>query len=176
MQDLIQRFPQLAKEPLLSSRNRATPRNRVWAKLFDTIIVLAFTSMISFLFGRFWIWIVPTLLWSGLDRMGRGQSPGKWLLGLHTIETRKGEKVSVYAGFIRNLPLIVGTWGWYYLGIESLVIWAFMGLWIVMELYFIYNLRSGVRVGDVIAGTRVWDYKDLHTRFLEQFLKEEEHA
>lgn len=173
-EELYQRFPQLAREPLLTSRDKPNPSNRVWAKLFDSLIVWIFTSCVAFLLGQFWIWIVPTLVWSGIDRVGRGQSPGKWLLGLHTIENKKGDKLSFYSGFVRNLPFIVGTWGWYFLGIESLFIWFAMSLWLLMELYFVFNLRSGLRVGDVLAGTRVWDYKDMHTRFLEQFLKEED--
>jgi hypothetical protein len=45
--------------------------------------------------------------------------------------------------------------------------------WIAIDTYFVFQVRSGIRSGDVLGGTRVWDYKDHHTKFLEQFLKEE---
>jgi hypothetical protein len=77
---------------------------------------------------------------------------------------------------VRNFPFILlstglglGGWGAWFLIVPSI-------LAIVSEAYFIFNVRSGVRVGDILGNTRVYDYKDEHTKFIEQFLKEEESA
>ena len=167
------RHPQLAKEPLLTSRERGNPENRVFAKILDLFFVEMFSLVASF----FWepsYWVMPVLMWSLLDRMGRGQSPGKWLLGLHTLEVQRGYKPNFYHGFIRNFPFILlcigiglKTWVWFLIVVP--VLFA-----LLVETYFIFNVRSGLRVGDVLGNTRVCDYKDEHTKFIEQFLKTEE--
>lgn len=173
MASLIQRYPQLAKAALVTSRLRANPENRVWAKVIDTSLVLAVVFALEYL-APILIFFVPTILFSMMDKMGRGQSPGKWLLGLHTIDVSRGEIASFYGSFLRNLPFIGVT-----MSIGLLGVWSWLPLlplfaWIALECYFIFHIRSGIRVGDVLGGTRVADYKDEHTRFIEQFLKEEE--
>lgn len=53
----------------------------------------------------------------------------------------------------------------------------FLGSGVAMlaaEAYFVFTLRTGIRVGDILGNTRVFDYKDEHTKFIEQFLKKEE--
>lgn len=169
----MQRYPQLAKESLLTSRLRGNPENRIWAKTIDFALIQTFVFAAQFA----WIhleWILPALLWTLFEQMGRGQSPGKWLLGLHTVEVKRGYAPSLYNGFVRNIPFILlstamvlrGQWWWM---VEIPLI-----IWIALESFFIFSLRSGLRVGDILGNTRVADYKDEHTKFIEQFLKEEE--
>lgn len=167
------RFFKLAKEPLLTSRLRGNPENRLWAKVLDFAIVEIGVFLATLLFVHAY-WIVPWLLWAAMDRMGRGQSPGKWLLGLHTVEGTVGRKPNFFQCFARNIPCILLSMG---LGCSGFLQWIFMGIglaWCALETYFIFNLRSGVRVGDIFGNTRVFDYKDEHTQFIEQFLKESE--
>lgn len=165
------RFLRLAKEPLLTSTVRGNSENRVWAKVIDFALVEAAALIVLIPFP--WLaWVLPWLLWSMLDSFGRGQSPGKWLLGLHVIEGQLGRKPNALQGLLRNLPFALlsaalgssGAWA---------LLFALPGLaWTALDFYFIFNLRSGLRLGDVFAGTRVFDYKDEHTLFVEQFLKE----
>lgn len=165
------RFPKLAKEPLLTSRLRGNPENRLWAKALD----VALGSLVSLLSGMVspWLpWVVVPFYWSQLDRMGRGQSPGKWLLGLHTIEGLHGSKVSGIQSLIRNLPCVFLSLAFGFTGWMHVILLGSSALACGMELYFLFRLRTGLRVGDVFANTRVFDYKDEHTQFIEQFLKE----
>lgn len=169
------RFFKLAKEPLLSSRVRGNPENRIWAKALDFALIQA----LAFVLGYFWValhWVVPAILWPAFERMGRGQSPGKWLLGLHVIEGNLGRKPNFFQCFVRNLPVIflslgMGGRGW----LQGL--FFIVGLpWCLLESYFIFRLRSGLRIADVFAHTRVFDFKDEHTQFIEQFLREPENV
>ncbi len=170
---LQQRYPQLAKEALVTSRVRANPENRMWAKGIDMAIVMSGVLLLEWLAPTV-IYFFPALFFMFAERMGRGQSPGKWLLGLHVIDVQRGEVPSFYGSFLRNFPFIIaaisiglaGRWAW----IPMIPVLS----WIGLEIYFIFHIRSGLRVGDILGGTRVADFKDEHTRFIEQFLKEEE--
>lgn len=169
------RYPHLAKEPLITSRKRGNPENRFWAKMIDVLCPLPLLAIVQMSFPNTLL-AVSMVYWIWIDSLGRGQSPGKWLLGLHTIDVHKGEKPRFYNGFIRNIPFILFTTALFKTGF----IWGVISLGslgaILIETYFIFILRSGVRVGDVLAYTRVFDFKDVHTQFIEQFLKKEEGA
>ncbi len=167
------RFPQLARQPLLRSPGSVNPENRVWAKAIDALLVALFALAISF-FSPLASVAFVIVAWTALDSLGRGQSPGKWLLGLHTIELRRGQKPDWKRAWLRNLPFLQIQLGFAFGGIW---IWLLLvpGLvWIGLETYFIFRLESGLRVGDLLSGTRVFDYKDEHTKFIEQFLKDQE--
>ena len=165
------RYPQLAREGLLRVLSRSTPENRLWAKTLDFVIVLAVSSLFRG-FSPVLGLVVNLLCWTLIDSFGRGQSPGKWLLGLHTIELRRGEKSTFNQGLIRNFPFAQISVG---LFLSSYWSWLLIPpgiLWLMGETYFIFKLKTGLRMGDILAGTRVFDYKDEHTKFIEQFLKE----
>ncbi|MBS1984191.1 MAG: RDD family protein [Bdellovibrionales bacterium] len=165
------KFPKLAKEPLLTSRLRGDRVNRLWAKVIDFALV----SLCSLPFLALWpkvLWVLLPLTWTFLDRMGRGQSPGKWLLGLHTIEGLQGRKPNPYQCLIRNIPCLGLSLSFICSGAGAWALFIVSFALCLMELYFFFALRSGLRVGDVFANTRVFDYKDEHTQFIEQFLKE----
>ena len=167
------RYPHLAKEPLVTSRKRGNVENRLWAKVVDFAFILPVLYFLEIIFPTL---VLPAslLIWAVIDSMGRGQSPGKWLLGLHTIEVQKGESPKLYNGLIRNFlfallaaSLVKSGMIWSLVMVLSFVLGA-------MEAYFVFILRSGIRVGDILSYTRVFDYKDVHTQFIEQFLKKEE--
>lgn len=171
MEARVRRYARLAREPLLTSHLRGDPENRFWAKVID----FAFVETIVFC-GHFMVsWVsfaFPVFLWPFFERMGRGQSPGKWLLGLQTVEGGRGEKPNVFQCLVRNIPMLLLSAS---LGLSGLWQWLLFTpamLLCVLEAYFIFSLRSGIRVGDIFSNTRVFDYKDEHTQFIEQFLKE----
>ena len=145
------------------------------AKVIDLLIIEILLAACSLLLSNWVVIGLRGLAWALIDRMGRGQSPGKWLLGLHTVEFIGGTRISLYNGFVRNFSLILLATGvsmnlWW----ASALVTIPTTLAVILEVYFIFNVRSGLRVGDVLGTTRVADFKDEHTKFIEQFLKEED--
>jgi uncharacterized RDD family membrane protein YckC len=168
----LERWPKLVKEPLLKGDLRVAATSRVWAKIIDCFFVFSFTVAWSLFFRSALVWM-PILLFPLFERIGRGQSPGKWLMGLHTVDVTQGSKVGVQAALIRNLPFVVCLiLILNFSGFVELILLAPHFIWLLMEGYFIFTIDGGVRAGDILAGTRVFDYKDPHTKFVEQFLSE----
>jgi uncharacterized RDD family membrane protein YckC len=170
------RYPHLAKEPLVTSRKRGDPENRFWAKCIDIAIILPILALQNWLFPNTYLLMPLTSLsyWTFVEGIGRGQSPGKWLLGLHTIEVQKGESPRFYNGLIRNLPFSVLSVAIFKTGLLWTGLGAIAMVVVLFESYFVFILRSGIRIGDILGYTRVYDFKDIHTQFIEQFLKKEE--
>jgi uncharacterized RDD family membrane protein YckC len=167
------RYPQLAKEPLLTSTLRANPENRLLAKVLDFVFGIGIQAFFAFL-GSPLYFLIGFLYWGAIDALGRGQSPGKWIVGLHTVEVGRGLKIRFYQGVVRNFlfmsfSFLIYLQSWYW---NLLLFPVCIGL--VLETFFIFRIRSGLRVGDVLGSTRVADYKDQHTQFVEQFLKDDD--
>lgn len=167
------RFPQLSKEPLLKSRSRPQFQNRVWAKTLDFLIVQASVALLYWIYPFLGV-VVAFLVWGFIDSLGRGQSPGKWLLGLHTIDLKRATKPGFYQGLMRNIPFLLLTLSLVNSFPVSNFVTGLMFIWIAAEAYFSRSIKSGLRVGDVLGGTRVFEYKDEHTKFIEQYLLKEE--
>jgi uncharacterized RDD family membrane protein YckC len=167
------RYPHLAKEAIITSRKRGNPENRFWAKIIDLLLSLPFLGIIQMLFPPL-VLPISLLYWTLIEGLGRGQSPGKWLLGLHTIDVLKGESPRLYNGFIRNFTFVLLSAAFFKTGFIWSLVAILSTVSLGFETYFVFTLRSGVRIGDILAYTRVFDYKDVHTQFIEQFLKKEE--
>ena len=167
------RFPQIAKEPLLRSQLRGNPENRVVAKFIDIVLIESAVFVMAF-FSTSISYVLTVLLWGLFDKLGRGQSPGKWLLGLHTVEVERGYPPSFYQGLIRNFCFIALSFGFRIHAWWGTLLLFPVFLIVGLEVYFIFSLKSGIRFCDVLSATRVADYKDEHTQFIEQFLKEDD--
>ena len=135
---------------LLEKAIRVAKLTRLIAKGIDLFIVLCFS-----------IWIYPLGLILGIvyialsDGMSNGQSAGKRFMGFAVKSLEDGAPCSYKQSIIRNLPFIIPLflaivpfWGWILGGILAI---ALVGL----ELYLLYNLDSGHRLGDVMADTSV---------------------
>jgi uncharacterized RDD family membrane protein YckC len=135
---------------LLEKAIRVAKLTRLIAKAIDLFIVLCFS-----------IWLYPLGLILGIiyisvsDGLNQGQSAGKKFMGFAVKSLEDGSPCSYKQSVIRNLPFvfpltlaIVPFWGWILGGILGL---ALVGL----ELYLLYNLDSGHRLGDVMADTSV---------------------
>lgn len=163
---------QLLRQPLLSGAVKGNLSNRFWAKFLDLVLLLLVQWVISWF--SFWIsFAFPVLFFATVDRWIGRQSPGKWLMGLHTLSSLdKLAKPSYGNCFMRNLPFTMLIMGWM---LEGWFFYAIMGpaiLWIAFEIYFLLTVRSAIRVGDVMGHTRVFDFKDQHTQFMEEYLAE----
>lgn len=124
--------------------------SRLIAKAIDLSIVVIF-SLILYPVG-----LILGIVYIALsDGFSGGQSIGKRLMGFSVISLEDGQACSYKQSLVRNLPLliplifaIIPFWGW--------VIGFVLGVGLVgLELYFLYNLDSGHRLGDVMADTSV---------------------
>ena len=129
---------------------RTAKNSRLMAKLIDLFIVLVLSSIfypVTMLFG---------LVYAAFaDSIQNGQSVGKKIIGLRVISVEDGSPCTPKQSFIRNLPIliplffsIIPIWGWMF---SFLLAVPLIGL----EVYLIYNLHSGHRLGDVMAETTV---------------------
>ena len=135
---------------LLEKAIRVAKLTRLIAKAIDLFIVFCFS-----------IFLYPLGLMLGIvyiamsDGMGNGQSAGKRFMCFAVKSLEDGSPCSYKQSIIRNLPFIlpltlaiVPFWGWILGGILAI---ALIGL----EIYLLYNLDSGHRLGDVMADTSV---------------------
>jgi uncharacterized RDD family membrane protein YckC len=123
---------------------------RLIAKLIDIFVIMIlsiFFYPVGILFSVIYIGIA--------DSLGQGQSVGKKFMGFAVISLEDGSPCSYRQSFIRNLPLIIPLilaiipiWGW----ILSFIVGVPL---ILIEVYLLYRLDSGSRIGDVMADTSV---------------------
>lgn len=141
---------QKKRKYLLKSPVRVARLSRLLAKAIDIFIVLIL-SIFFYPLG-----IILSVIYIGLaDSIQSGQSVGKKFIGFRVISLEDGSPCSVKQSFIRNLPIIVPLvvsivplWGWV---LGPLIGLPFMGL----EIYLLFKLDSGHRLGDVMADTTV---------------------
>jgi uncharacterized RDD family membrane protein YckC len=161
-------------EPLLTSKRRGTIENRIWAKLIDFFIIETLLFVFYYLFGSNWMLMTAPVLWACIDLFNEGQSPGKWLLGLHVVDSLGAPFTKPSNCFIRNLPFLFLSVSVFYfdtfLGFGSVILSILL---LLMETYFVLLVQSGIRIGDVLSTTKVQDYRDQHMQFIEQYLKED---
>jgi predicted membrane protein len=136
---------------LLEKAIRVAKLTRLIAKAIDLFIVACFS-----------IWFFPLGVVLGIiymsmcDGMSNGQSAGKKFMGFAVKSLEDGSPCSYKQSVIRNLPftlpllvaLLLPVIGWILGAILAVVLIGF-------ELYLLYNLDSGHRLGDVMADTSV---------------------
>jgi uncharacterized RDD family membrane protein YckC len=135
---------------LLKSPLNVARLSRLSAKAIDLFIVVIL-SIFFYPLG-----ILLSVLYIGIcDSLQNGQSVGKKLIGFAVISLEDGTPCSVRQSAVRNLPIIlplilavIPFWGW----ILSFLIGVPM---LLLEVYLIYKLDSGHRLGDVMADTSV---------------------
>ena len=156
MNDQIE--PQETEPVAAENSDRPELFNRFLAKFIDMLIVLALCQLDAF-FG----FIAPLMGLTYIlisDGLSRGSSLGKLLIGLQVvIENEENQPCSYKHSAVRNIPigvvvlfLIIPFWGW--------VLFFTLGLLILgIESYQIYQDPNGLRLGDLLAETRVVDRK-----------------
>ena len=124
--------------------------SRLIAKAIDLFIVL----LLSIFFYPLGI-ILSLIYISVADSLQNGQSVGKKFIGFAVISLEDGKPCSLRQSFIRNLPIfvplaiaVVPFIGWLISAILGVIL---LGL----EVYLLYKLDSGHRLGDVMADTSV---------------------
>lgn len=135
---------------LLSKALKVARLSRLIAKAIDLFIVFCL-SVLLFPLGL----ILGILYLSIADGLMNGQSCGKRFMGFAVKSLEDGSPCSYKQSIIRNLPLtiplllcVVPFWGW--------LLGAIVGAMLIgLEIYLLYNLDSGHRLGDVMADTSV---------------------
>jgi len=140
----------MRRKYLLKSAIKVARLSRLLAKAIDLFIVLLLSIFI------YPLGIILSILYIGIsDSLQSGQSVGKKFIGFAVISLEDGKPCSVKQSVIRNLPIIIPLvfaiiplWGWiiaFVIGIPLMC----------LEVYLIYKLDSGHRLGDVMADTSV---------------------
>ena len=135
---------------ILESSLKTARLSRILAKVIDLFITLMIIILIHP------VGVVLAVGYLGIsDYIQGGQSVGKRFLGFRVISLKDGRYCSLRQSVYRNLPFIIPLsfaiipfWGW----IFSLLLMAPL---CALELYIIFKLDSGHRLGDVMADTTV---------------------
>jgi uncharacterized RDD family membrane protein YckC len=135
---------------LLSKALKVARLSRLIAKAMDLFIVFCF-SVLFFPLGL----LLGIIYISVCDGLYDGQSFGKRFMGFAVKSLEDGSPCSYKQSIIRNLPIsiplffcLIPFWGW--------LIGAILGIALIgLEVYLLYNLDSGHRLGDVMADTSV---------------------
>ena len=143
---------------ILLGQSRTTFFQRAVARGIDLLIVVG-------------IYLVGKAVWPPLgplaaagyaalqDGLNDGQSFGKRMIGLRVVDDATGAGCSFQLSAVRNLPLFVAV-----LLFDVPGLWAF-GLCLAsmvgaLEIFLIFSVTSGVRLGDVVANTLVVEHFD----------------
>lgn len=140
----------MMRKYILKSPLKTALLTRILAKLIDMFIVLLL-SLFFYPLG-----VIPALGYLAIcDSLQEGQSLGKKLMGFSVLSLEDGTPCSMKQSAVRNLPfmvpvffLIIPVWGWIFCAVLALPL-AFL------ELYLLFKLDSGKRLGDVMADTTV---------------------
>ena len=143
----------MKKKYLIKTNQRNALLGRLMAKGLDLFCALIISTLL-YPFGLY----LSILYIAFADALKNGQSIGKKILGFSVTHLETGKSCSFKMSAIRNLPIIVPLifsiiplWGWAF----SLILGVPL---ILLEIYLLSKLDSGLRLGDVMADTVVKSY------------------
>ncbi len=124
--------------------------SRLMAKGIDLFIVL----ILSVFFYP--IGLILSLIYIAIsDSLQNGQSVGKKFMGFSVISLEDGKSCSMRQSIVRNLPFLIPLF-FGIIPIWGIIFSLLLGLpLIALELYLLFKLDSGRRLGDVMADTSV---------------------
>ena len=140
----------MKRKYLLKSGINTARVSRLIAKAIDLFIVLILGTLF-YPFG-----LLLSLAYIGVsDSLYDGQSVGKRIMGFSVISLEDGKPCSLKQSIIRNLPImipmafaVIPLWGWIFCSILAVPL-------MLLEVYLLFKLDSGHRLGDVMADTSV---------------------
>lgn len=123
---------------------------RMMAKAVDLFIVLVL-SVFFYPLG-----LGLSAIYIGIsDSLQNGQSVGKKFMGFQVISLEDGQPCSVKQSFIRNIPILVPLLLAMFPLIGPILAIVAGTFLLVLEIFFLFKLDSGHRLGDVMADTSV---------------------
>lgn len=136
---------------LLEKAIRVAKLTRLIAKGIDLFILTCF-SILYYPLGA----LVGVIYMSLSDGFSNGQSVGKKFMGFAVKSLEDGSPCSFRQSIVRNLPFTVPLLIAIVMPIIGWILGAILGVVLIgFELYLLYNLDSGHRLGDVMADTSV---------------------
>lgn len=130
--------------------------SRFAAKGIDLLLLVALYLILQ-VFSLLVAVLVTAFFSAVQDGFGAGQSIGKRIMGLRVVDDMTGISCSLRNSFLRNFPLTVAI-----VFVSTPVFWALLILLVlpvlVLELYLLLTLDSGVRLGDVLGNTLVVEH------------------
>jgi len=140
---------------ILTGKKQCSEVSRILAKSIDFLIGAAVFFLLSP--ASFFVALLAVIVLTVFqDCLISGQSLGKKLIGLQVRDLNNAKPCTPKQSFIRNFPFVV-------LVTCALIpfLWLFLIIvalpWVILELYLVWNLETGIRVGDVLANTYVLD-------------------
>jgi uncharacterized RDD family membrane protein YckC len=130
-------------KPILVAR-----KARILAKLIDFLpMVIGCTIFypIGVIFSLIYLCIK--------DSLQQGQSLGKRIMGFRVISLDDGTPCSLKQSFIRNLPFSIPLFLALIPFIGQILSLIFIVPAILLELYYVWKIHSGHRLGDILADT-----------------------
>ena len=141
------------RHPILSGARQAPTYNRLVAKGIDALVVFAAYVLVG-TFSHLLATVLACIWFAGQDSLGNGQSIGKRIMGVKVVDDFTGLFCTLGASFQRNWFFSLGV-----LCAAFPALWAFLVLIvipvIVFEIYLMFSLESGTRLGDAVANTLV---------------------
>lgn len=144
------------RNPIFLGSRHAPLFNRLFAKAIDLLLL----AVIYFLGKEVWVplGVLAAVVIAGIgDGLGTGQSIGKRITGLRVVEDQRGLPCSLWHSVLRNIPFMVAI-----PMVAFPLFWVFFLLLaiplLVLELYLVAVLDSGIRLGDVLANTLVIEH------------------
>jgi RDD family len=132
--------------------------NRFAAKSIDVIIVIAVFLLGQRLCPPLGI-VLGALVGGFSDALGDGQSIGKRIIGLKVIEDFTGMSCGFGTSLVRNTPIPLAV-----LFASFELFWILLLVIIlpvvILEMYLILSIDTGVRLGDVLANTLVTEQQE----------------
>ena len=136
------------------SGTKTSTTTRVFAKLIDIFTVLILAAIVPYPAGPF-AGFAYSLFCDGFS----GRSLGKRFFKLQFVRIKNERSATPRDSLIRNIPVGVATffslipvWGWFILALVGIPL-------MIMEIYLMSTVKTGHRLGDVMADTEVIRFK-----------------
>lgn len=146
----------IRKSRILLAERKSSSFQRFVARGID----LTVTAIIFFMGKALWWplgWVGAVFYASVQDFLGEGQSIGKKIIGLQVIDDYSGLPCSVINSALRNAPFVMTVFCMPFSVVAVLSQFFLLPIFI-LELYLLFTLDSGVRLGDVMGNTSVVEH------------------
>ena len=146
------------RSSILLGERHTSVFSRLAAKVIDALVVVAIFFLGETLLSN--VGLALAAAFSAVqDGLGDGQSIGKRIMGLRVVDDVSGASCNFRNSFLRNFPFTLAV-----IFVTVPALWVFFILLTLpvlgLELYLLFTVDSGIRLGDVLGNTLVVEYLD----------------